>query len=345
MKIVYQKNKFANTFLCIICITALLTTESCKKIDDLPSKTLKVTTVATGLAAPIGLEKDDEGNIWVAETGNGSHNSGRVSIITCDGKKYDAITGFPSVVTGPGEVEGPSHLLLHNGWLYVLGAKGMMYKAHVASFKPGDEPLQAYSLPKENIGKFVLAYPFKNNTHETHPYNLTLGPDGDIYITDAAANAILRRSKKGKLSVLAEVPGVTNPTPVGPPVLESVPTGVLYDGKDLLVSTLIGFPFPPGTSVIYKVSLAGNVSIYQKGFTSLVDIAQGTFFSHLVVQHGIFGATGFAPNSGAVLWVNGSTVTKLKDGLNLPTAVRQVSPFTWYVTSLADGSVLKLSYL
>lgn len=83
------------------------------------------------------------------------------------------------------------------------------------------------------------------STHDSHPYNLTKGADGHIYISDAGANAIIRRESAGHYSALAEIPGFANPTPVGPPQVEAVPTSILFDGHDFLVTTLTGFPFIP----------------------------------------------------------------------------------------------------
>lgn len=196
----------------------------------------------------------------------------------------------------------------------------------------------------EDIGAFVLAYNFPNETNDSHPYNLTVGPNGDIYIADAGANAIIRRSKTGVLSVLTEVPGIANPTPVGRRVIESVPTGIIYDGEHFLVTTLLGFPFPAGQAVVYKITPTGTVTVYQKGFTSLTDIAKGGSLGRLVVEHGTFGPMGFAPKTGRLVWANGTTPAVLADGLNLPVGLKQANAHTWYVTSLGDGSVLKVTY-
>ncbi len=145
--------------------------------------------------------------------------------------------------------------------------------------------------------------------------------------------------------VLAEVPGISNPTPAGPPQIQSVPTGIFYDGHNFLVTTLLGFPFPTGQALIYKISTSGAVSVYQQGFTSLVDIAEGNRFGRLVLQFGTFGATGFAPNTGALVWANNSTPAKhLTGGLNAPVGLKQFNDHTWYVTSLGDGTVLKVTY-
>jgi hypothetical protein len=336
-----QTNKIKNALLYFICIGILLLAAGCTKPEDPP--VLRISTLASGFAAPIGLETDKHGRVWVAETGTGK-GDGKVSVITHNGQKYDAIVNFESVIIAPGETEGPSHLLFHDGLLYILGAKGKMYKANVSAFRPGNTPINATTLSVEDIGAFVLAYPFVNNTHETHPYGITSGPDGAIYITDAAANAVLRRARSGTLSVIAEVPGIANPLPFGPPMVQSVPTGIIYDKGNLLVSTLLGFPFPPEKAIVYKISTSGSVSVFQQGFTSLVDIAKGGYNGHLVVEHGVFGAMGFTPNTGRLVWANGTTVTELATGLNLPAGITQANSHTWYVTSIGDGSVLKVTY-
>ena len=329
--------------LAFVSLLFLLLTLGCHKLPEhVPSPT--IATFASGLQNPMGLETDAYGNVWVALSGDGNNN-GKVVFITPQGTKYDVFINLESFVNkGSDDVEGPSHLLLDNGVLYILGAYGKMYKADVSKYKAGDLPVEGSALPFEDIGSFVLSYPFLNNTHETHPYNITKGPNGDLYIADAAANAIIHRLSAGVFSVLAEVPGIPNPTPVGPPQVQSVPTGIIWDGHDFLVSTLLGFPFPTGYALIYKISVSGAVSVYQQSFTSLVDISKGNYFGNLVLQHAVFGATGFMPNTGALVWANGSSSTELTGSLNLPVGLKQANPFTWYVSSMGDGTILKITY-
>src|SRR5947208_2617804 len=143
-----------SVWMYLTCIAFLFFYSGCKKVPDyLP--TLHITTVASGLVAPVGLETDANGNFWICEAGTGN-----------------------------------------------------------------------------------------NDANDTHPYNLTKGPDGDLYISDAGANGIIHRKSAGQYSVLAEIPGIANPLPIGPPQIQSVPTGILYDGHDFLVTTVLGFPFP-----------------------------------------------------------------------------------------------------
>ncbi|MEP7377694.1 MAG: ScyD/ScyE family protein [Chitinophagaceae bacterium] len=326
------------TIVPAIILACLLT--NCTKPHDPP--VLSITPVASGFVAPIGLATDKYGRVWVAEMGSGK-GDGRISVIS-NGTRYDAITSFESTFTPGGELEGPTHLLFHEGKLFILGAGGKLYKADVSHFSAGDTPLIASNLAVEDIGTFVLAYPFAVPTGETHPYNLVAAPDGSIYIADAAANAILKRSKSGVLSVVAQLPLVANPLPIGPPMIHPVPTGLIYEKGNLLVTTLTGFPFPAGKASIYKVSPNGNFAVSQAGFTTLVDIAKGNLHDNIAVQHAEFGPTGFVANSGKLIWVDGTTATDLAMGLNLPAGITQANAHTWYITSLADGAVSKVTY-
>jgi hypothetical protein len=224
-----------------------------------------------------------------------------------------------------------------------------MYKVPQSCLKPGVSTITASSMQVENIGAFVLAYNFVHNAHDTHPYNFTVGPNGAIYIVDAAANALLRREKNGDLSVVAEIPGIPNNSGIGPDPTESVPTGIYYDGQAFFITTLLGFPFPAGKALIYKVTPAASagpatVEVYQQGFTSLVDIAKGGATGKLVLEHGTFGAMGFTPNTGRLLMANGTTSTVIADGLNQPAGLKQVDEHTCYVTNYGDNTVLKITF-
>ncbi len=336
-----------NTKLCsslsVFLFAALLFfTSGCKKIiAHLPDPT--ITAVATGLTNVIGVETDAKGNAWVALPGTAA-NDGKVVVVTPDGNKYDAIIHLSSNINAvSGEVSGTSHMLIVGDTMFITSAT-FLYKADISHFTPGDAPLDGVSIPYEDVGAFSLSYPWVNNAHDAHIYGICKGPEGDIYLTDAGANAVIHRLSCGNYAVLAEVPGFNNPTPVGPPQVQSVPTSILFDGKDFLVTTLTGFPFPTGYAVIHRISPSGAVSLYEGGFTTLVDIARGSALGHVVVQYGTFGDMGYEHNTGALIWANGKTSAPLVEGLDLPVGISQISPDTWYVTTQGDGSLLKITY-
>jgi hypothetical protein len=331
-------HKLVNTVL----IASLLFLTGCLDHRELTSPSqLRVEDYATGLATPIGITMDPKGQLWVTEVA-----TGRVSVVTPDGKSYPAITGFSVAVSPEGLPDGLNHLIYRDGMLYILhGVDDKLYKVNVSSFKPGDQPMTASSLASEPIGQFVLDYNFVDDTGESNLYNLTFAPNGDMYIADAAANAVIKRTPAGALSVLAPIPGIPNATTVGPPVVQAVPTGIAFDGQKLLVTTLLGFPFPANKARIYQVDLAGTVSLYQEGYTSLVDILLGADKRPIVLSVAQFGQTGPTPNTGTITQFANGQNTTLLSGLNIPTDLESgTAANIFYVTSLASGKIQKISY-
>ena len=333
-----------------LVLLALLLATGCRELEQLVDETeprplkRKAVPFVTGLTAPVGLEVDGKGQLWVTEVGLGN-DDGKVSLVTPGGKVYPVIEGFRSFTDPAGDFVGLNHLLLQGNTLWILHAEGKLYRADVSSFRPGDAPLKANALAFEDIGSFVKAYDFEEDTEESNPYNLTLGPGGDFYIVDASANAIIRRdAKSGALSVFATVPGIPNPIPDGPPTVQSLPTGIVFDGHRFLVSTLLGFPFPSEKARIYQFDLHGNASVYQDGLNSLIDIELGLDLRPVVLQYGTWTGQEFAPNSGRVIRSTGQKTTTLLEGLNLPTDIERSGLKTYYVTNLAEGSIQKFAY-
>lgn len=352
-----QRNLVSVKICCLAaCLALLLVFDGCKKGNEIPP-TLSVTTVASGLAGPMGIESDPSGNIWVTEggtdtanaEGNTHNDNGKVKVITPKGDKYDAIINLSSFANvHSNELQGTTHLLLDGATLYILSGD-YLYTVDVSHFKPGDTPIDAKSLSFEDVGAAISSIPSANNPDkDSHPYNLTKGPDGDLYIADAGANAIIHRTSANNFTVLASFPPIANPLfpGLGGPTVQPVPTSIRYDGTNFLVTILTGFPFPPGIANVYKVSLSGAISVFQSGFTALVDQAQGVSNNHLFVMHAdsFNPATGFAMNTGSVVYADGTTTKVLVDKLNQPVGIKQINDHTWYVTCLGDGSVLKVTY-
>lgn len=319
---------------------------ACKKEEEkiTPTPVFKMQKFVTGLSSPMGLESDNNGNLWVAIPGT-AKNDGKVVVIDADGNKYDAIVNLASRIhPGNTELEGPASLLIDGNTLYILAAN-MLYEYDISGYTPGQAAIDANTLASEDITTFVLNYPFTNNYHDSHPYNMVIGPDGDIYITDAGANAIIHRTGVGTYKVLAEIPPIPNPTQIGPPMVQSVPTSIYYDGTDFLVTSLLGFPFPAGMAKVYKVSTSGHVSVYQDGFTCLVNLSPGlTDGEYFVLQYGTFGQMGFNKNTGGIYSIDGQNTTLMGDTLNMPVGIKQTDESTWYISSMGDGNIFKVTY-
>jgi hypothetical protein len=85
---------------------------------------------------------------------------------------------------------------------------------------------------------------------------MALTEDGaTLWVTDASMNALVRvDTATGRWRRIARFPPLPNPTPVGPPVVDAVPTSVRIFGGQLLVSFLTGFPFVPGNARVLAIN-------------------------------------------------------------------------------------------
>ncbi|WP_159470161.1 ScyD/ScyE family protein [Dyadobacter sp. 3J3] len=318
----------------------LFSVQSCTDhdIDPTPEpQSLSSETIFSELKSPIGIAVDDKGNIWVTEAGTGNNNTdGSVSMITPSGNKTTFVTGLLSVTNaGEGSIEGISHLFYHDGKLYFLhGVNGTLYKADVSSFKSGDPAVNLADIPSEDVGTYIrslaLTSPLNSNA-----FDLTLGPEGHLYIVDAGSNAIIKKDKDtGKLSLFAHFPDAATK-------VDAVPTGIVYDGSKLLVSSLTGFPFTPSSAKIFEVDKDGTVNVYKDKFTTLTGITLSANGKPIVIQHGVFGAMGFGAKSGKVLDENGNI---LLDNVSRPTGIVRAGDRLFYLLSYTDGTISKLTY-
>ncbi|MBD2704477.1 ScyD/ScyE family protein [Spirosoma sp. BT702] len=298
---------------------------------------------ASGLRSPIGLTDDPRGNVWVTEAGSGTINNGQVTVITPAGVKYPAITGFVSAISPEGSPEGLTHLTYKDGKLYILnGVQEQLFVADISNFVPGvSPPIPASSLLGIDIGTFVrTARPNAPDAPDSNPYNLTFGPNGDLFIVDAGGNAIIRRNQtSGALSVFAVFNDIPNSTTVGPPMVDAVPTGIVYDGTNFYVSTLTGAPFPAGAARIYQVNANGTApvtpTIYKTGFSGLTDITLAPSRLPLVTEFG-FGPPGRVANeAGATL------VSPVITAVDIHPSTTSLD--TYYVLSYGPGIITKFT--
>ena len=294
-----------------------------------------VTVYASGLESPIGIEIDDQGRLWVAESGTGNDDS-QVSIVTTDGQVHSFLVGLPSELVF-GDPTGAMHIHFDvNGDLLIVQGGGVdslsasIFRVDTSGFSPGDPPLGVGNIQAVyDIGTFVLGQGFA----ESNPFRVAIGPNDDLFITDAGANVIIQRERStGELSVFVTF------DPIGSG--DAVPTGIVYAGNSFYVGVLTGFPYTQGTAKVYEVDLSGNVSIFRDGLTAVVDLAVDPRDSNLVVlQHG-----GTQPNAGGIYkLLSGGVTDTLADGLNFPTGMHFNSSGDLFVSAFNDGQILKVT--
>ena len=145
---------------------------------------------------------------------------------------------------------------------------------------------------------------FAGNIRLSNPFDLTVVED-QIFVTDGGQNMVRKvDAATGTFSTLATFPTIPNPLPVGPPVVEAVPTGIRYNGDQLLVTLFRGVPFPPGASVVEQIDpetgAHGPFISGLKTAISVLPVTEDGDTDYLVLQHAA--ATGpFFPPPGSVL--------------------------------------------
>lgn len=166
-----------------------------------------------------------------------------------------------------------------------------------------------------------------------------------LYIVNASLNVIHRvNAIDGTFTVFSTFASITNPTPVGPPVIESVPDSIYLRGNELLVTTLTGFPFPAGSAEVRRVDLSTGVNERLiGGLTSAIDLVPISESSDamLVVEFSTSMTTG-AP--GRLVSVRaGSAPTVVAQGLITPTSViadRNTGEI--FITHLGPGTISRI---
>lgn len=335
--------------------------------------------VASGLNGPIGVLVEEDGTIWVADSGTGGTNrfmgsypgydepvtfpygtTARVVRIDPDGRQSDVVM-LPSIVIPEGP-QGAGRMVLMDGVLHVTSAG---WGGEMAEALEDRIPHAAAVVRVEDgtATEYVNTWDFEERENpdparlETNPFDLTVGPDGALWLTDAAGNTLLRVDPEtDDLELVAVFDVWEGPIPNagrgGAMEVEPVPTAVAFDGDDnVYVSLLGGFPFIPGSSKVVQVSPDGEVTDYATGLTMIADLVTGPDGSLYAVSFGEFGEEGPTPGRGAVLRIGpGTTSQVLVSGLSFPASVAFTSDGDAYVTVNAlgepgSGEVLKFERL
>ncbi len=106
-------------------------------------------------------------------------------------------------------------------------------------------------------------------------WGMALSTDGSVlWVIDASQNLLYRvETATGRRQTWMRFPQLANPSPIGPRLIDSVPTSVRVYGQQLLVSFLTGFPFSKQYSRVLAVNIAQRTTEpFILSVTSAVDI-------------------------------------------------------------------------
>jgi hypothetical protein len=164
---------------------------------------------------------------------------------------------------------------------------------------------------------------FPANVRAGNPFGVVvLGQTA--FVVDASQNLIRRvDTVSGTFDTLTTFAAIQNPLPFGPPFIDPVPDSIALRGNHLLVTTLTGFPFPPGRAEVRKVNIAtGENTTYISGLTSAIDVqplGEGDSDPLLVLEFST-NMTQSAPGRLRLVNAAGASTT-IAEGLPTPTSI------------------------
>ena len=275
----------------------------------------ELSVVADELDNPRGLFVDDDGDLFVTQAGTAGDEckdvdvpEGEDPVEICFGATgsvllvnedvtFTAVSSIVSMLDIRGDIVGVQDV--------AVGDDGLIYSIVGLGADPADR--QGYPAQAADLGWIVAAstgsnpipnidvafYETVNNPDngalDSNPYSLVSDGEGGWVVSDAGMNALLHVDELGKITTLAVFGErlVEAPPFLGMPEgslipMQAVPTGVVQgpDGA-FYVGELTGFPFEVGSARVWRVTAAGEASVYAEGFTNIVDLAfdsQGSLY-------------------------------------------------------------------
>jgi uncharacterized protein GlcG (DUF336 family)/sugar lactone lactonase YvrE len=317
--------------------------------QDAPIAAADGFVLAEGFNGPQGVLVDDEGNVWVIDSGVGGEEeieffstqamasvtalsgpTARIVRVAPDGTQED-IAALPSLMVGM-EGIGGARLAVLDGALYATVGQ---YSNNAED--PGIADFAVVAVVNEDGTLTTVAntwdFERENNPDETtlidsHPYGLEAGPDGALYVADAGANDVLRidpaTGEITLVAVLDALPGVfPSDTRGGELLTDPVPTDIVFDDEgNGYISYLSGAPFIPGSSGVKLLAADGTLSDYAVGLTMVTDLQWGPDGNLYGSQFGMFTEQGPVPDAGSVVRINGGEdVETVVEGLAFATAL------------------------
>ena len=163
------------------------------------------------------------------------------------------------------------------------------------------------------------------NVRHSHPYGV-VADDDHLYVVDGGYNLVYKVDiASGLFETLVSFPRTPNPTTLGPPQIENVPTSIRWDGDQLLVTLLSGFPFIAGLSEVRRVDpdTGANVALI-RGLGSAIDVIplarDGQTLGYLTLEYSLAHRS-LGPGRLQLFDASANPVAVLSNALMTPTSM------------------------
>jgi hypothetical protein len=344
-----KRSVFTLLFLSVFLLFLAVVSLSNGRVSAAPSAVMS--TVATGLNHPRGLEFGPNGGLYIAEAGTGGagpctilptglnvcYGTTGAVVEVLGGVQSDYITGMPSIGDNPlTEALGPHDIAFdENGDMFILIGLGTDPSVLEAG---GDLDGLGFAqivqddgaggfTPVVPIGPYEIASNPDGGLLDTNPFALLSSTSGHV-VADAGGNSLLQIDAGNTISATAVFPNVMVEFPPGSGMMipmQAVPTGVVV-GPDSAhyISQLTGFPFPVGGASVFRKEAGMPYTVDETGFTNILDVdfdSMGNMYVLEMAAGGLLNA-GTDPR-GALTKIapDGTRTLIAMDGLVLPTGM------------------------
>lgn len=298
-----------------------------------------VSTFATGLIFPRGLEFGPDGNLYVAEAGSGGDMTtteaqceqippplgpakggftSRISKISPGGIRTTVADALPSTADVlVGDTIGIADVAFIGNTLFALSS-GAGCGNGLAGTNNAVLRVNANGSTTQvaNLSAFIAANPTaKPKDDDFTPdgvwYSL-LAARGDFFVAESNQDQLVKITAAGQVSRVVDLSVLGY----------RVPTALAYDG-DFYIGNLSDFPFGEGASEILKITPDGQVSTFASGFTAIVGLAFDALHRLYVLENTTGAGNEFpTPGTGRVSRLDAAgRMEEIATGLSLPTAM------------------------
>ena len=337
-----------------------------KKYENGKNGEPTVSVFATGFNNPRGLKFGPDCYLYVAEAGLGgtrntaeicpqiqpppeagapflgSPTGGRISKVNAKGQRTTVTDQLPTTISTGGDILGVADVAFIGNNLYALLWAGCSHG--VVGVPNGIVRVNSNGTHTviADIGAWQVTHPAANPgadfEPEGNPFTF-LVVNNDFYVVEANQGQLLKATLGGTVSRVIDISASQG---------HLVPTVADYHDGNFYLGNLGVFPIVQGSSNIYKITPLGQISIVEKGFTTILGLVIDKKGRMYVLENTI-GNPFPTPGTGRIVRVNkNGSRDIIATGFSLPTAMTYGPDDNLYVSNwgfglgAGEGQVLKV---